>query len=870
MPKKLLYILFVVALAACKSGGSLTKDEPYTLKNGKVLFTGEPWVKNASKPFSITSGLNNRHLSLSASHGRYYDVKKGVWKWQRPYLFCTTEDLFTQSILYPFLIPMLQDAGAVVFSPRERDPQRQEIIVDNDDRGTIYYKESALKGSFRNAKVRGYGVSGRDKSMTLGVNPFSLGTARQVKTAPTPTAEVSYQPDFKEGGKYSVYVSYPTLRKSVRDAAYTVYHQGRKTLFTVNQRMGGSTWVYLGEFVFDKGCSKQNRVVLQNMSRFKGVVATDAVRFGGGMGVVERGGSTSGLPKCLEGAKYYAQTSGMPTDVYNRKGGSDDYSDDINTRSLMTNHIAGGSCFAPKRKGKGLNVPIELSLALHSDAGVKADFKSQVGSLVICTTNFNDHKLANNEPRTLSKEFAQMLLDGFKRDLSMGTSQWQTRGLWDKNYSETRLPDMTSVIVESLSHQNFPDMALGQEPMFKYLLSRSIYKTILKFLSHKHDTPYVVSPLPVRSPFVKSLVGGEAIISWQGVSDSQEPTAKPTAYVVYVAMGKGGYDNGTRVTGTSCRLRLQPNTLYKVRISAVNAGGESFKSEVLPLCYVPNAKRTIMIVNGFHRLSPPRIVDNDTEQGFDLGADIGVSYGDINCWSGKQLVFQKQRIGDESEQGLGFSGNEWEGRIFKGNDFDAAVQHAEVICQVSNCNVLSCSSYAVEQGLVGLQQYDLVDLVLGLEKSGTSRLKDYKTFPLPLRNAVQAYVSAGGNLLASGAFLASDMRQEADKAFLKDVLSLGFGGTVKPLKDDYISTANDNMTLYNMPSQEHYAAQQMDILQPTAPAFGFLRYSTGDIAAVASAQSGRRTIAVGFPLECLKDVKQRLSLMRGILKFFFP
>ena len=46
-------------------------------------------------------------------HGIYYDQKKNKWKWQRPNLFCTNEDLFTQTIVVPYLIPMLERAGAV-------------------------------------------------------------------------------------------------------------------------------------------------------------------------------------------------------------------------------------------------------------------------------------------------------------------------------------------------------------------------------------------------------------------------------------------------------------------------------------------------------------------------------------------------------------------------------------------------------------------------------------------------------------------------------------------------------------------------------------------------------------------------------------
>ena len=61
--------------------------------------------------------------------------------------------------------------------------------------------------------------------------------------------------------------------------------------------MGGGTWVYLGTFDFDRGSNAYNRVVLSNYSRSKGVVTTDAVRFGGGMGNITRGGTTSGLPR---------------------------------------------------------------------------------------------------------------------------------------------------------------------------------------------------------------------------------------------------------------------------------------------------------------------------------------------------------------------------------------------------------------------------------------------------------------------------------------------------------------------------------------------------------------------------------------------
>ena len=119
---------------------------------GDIDYKGEPWVKNVSRPNEISEGLQNRHLSLWASHGYYYDQAKGFWKWQRPFLFGTTEDLFTQTIVVPYLIPMLENAGAVVFTPRERDWQKREIIIDNDDPTPYYYMEKAGSHSLRQAR----------------------------------------------------------------------------------------------------------------------------------------------------------------------------------------------------------------------------------------------------------------------------------------------------------------------------------------------------------------------------------------------------------------------------------------------------------------------------------------------------------------------------------------------------------------------------------------------------------------------------------------------------------------------------------------------------------------------------------------------
>lgn len=78
-----------------------TSDDGHALW-GNIDYDGAPWVENASSQAAITKGLQGRHIALWASHGRYYDNKRGRWVWQRPNLFCTTEDLFTPTIVVPF------------------------------------------------------------------------------------------------------------------------------------------------------------------------------------------------------------------------------------------------------------------------------------------------------------------------------------------------------------------------------------------------------------------------------------------------------------------------------------------------------------------------------------------------------------------------------------------------------------------------------------------------------------------------------------------------------------------------------------------------------------------------------------------------
>ena len=64
----------------------------------------------------ISRGLSGRHIALWQSHGIYYNEDQDIWRWQRATLHRTVEDMYTQSYVLDYLIPMLENAGAYVMT----------------------------------------------------------------------------------------------------------------------------------------------------------------------------------------------------------------------------------------------------------------------------------------------------------------------------------------------------------------------------------------------------------------------------------------------------------------------------------------------------------------------------------------------------------------------------------------------------------------------------------------------------------------------------------------------------------------------------------------------------------------------------------
>lgn len=913
----------------------------FLFTTGAEAQSSRPWVTNTSRPNEITQGLEGHHLSIWPSHGRFYKAATRQWEWQRPQIFGTTEDLFTQTIVIPYIVPMLENAGANVFVARERDWQTEEYIVDNDIASSGYMEQNAAE-VWEKAPRAGFGIHKgiyRD-----GDRPFAQGTARMIRSSQDiNAAKAYYKPNINVPGKYAVYVSYQTIMGSVDDAEYIVVHKGQKTKFRVNQQMGSGTWVYLGTFEFDAHATFENYVMVTNNSRHTGgFITTDAVRFGGGMGNTERGGRASGLPRAMECSRYWVQYAGGPRAAVCSKGGQDDYGDDINTRSLMSNWLSYGSSTNPTDKsgkdnvaemdtttmadaaakayldsiaklnldldsaglarvdstakaiadsiahvpvsqinvlkGKSLTgrVPLELQLGVHSDAGYSKDFSSIIGTLTICTSDFNDKKLASGASRGKSFDFACELLFSVTREVQKTFGKWEARDVFDRNYSETRLPAQPSAILETMSHENFPDMKLGHDPYFKFVFGRAVYKTILKYLARQNHTKAIVQPLAPNSFAVNQLNSNILTLSWQPTDDPNEKTAVSDSYNVYTQIGDQGYDNGTNVKSNEYTIALQPNKLYRFRITAVNAGGESFPTEELVAMYNPEAKETVLIVNAFHRLSSPAVVETADSLGFDLDSDIGLSYGKTPAWVGRQVCFSKSMAG--KSRGLGYTDSSLLGRFVAGNDFNYAAAHAEAISKAGNYNIVSISSDVFDSS-TPTDNIAMIDLLLGNEKNDGHSLLPFKTFTPKTQDALSYYINKGGRMLVSGSYVASDMQQPEEAAWLAQTLHVAYGGCDRDSLSfrtdsisDMIHCGSLAFSTYRHVNADHYASVASDIIIPSdsiaaqtqAP---MMIYNSGRSAAVCYSDDKTRTITMGFPFECVKSPTDRNALMQRIMEF---
>ena len=902
---------------------------------------------------TIDRGLKNDIIALWHSHGRYFKPSAGGWMWQRPLLFETVEDVYPMGYILPFLTPMLENAGAYPFLPRERDLNRNEVIVDNDvnPSGRIYsqpyYKEMNGDTQWETGKEEGFIYDLPDFRDTE--NPFENGTYRQteVRSKGKPSVAAWYA-DIPETGEYAVYISYKSLPNSTEDARYTVNYSGGCKEFKVNQTMGGSTWIYLGTFPFEKGYSDSEPIVTLSNITDSGdglVVTADAVKLGGGMGNIARserradiyfdpstpenepaveeddepeetdsiadeqpdiidtppteGGQqettatteksdkkevttepvfkrrapvfrTSGLPRYLEGARYWLHWAGAPEGVYSPYHGTDDYKDDYTSRANWVNWLAGGSRVLPQNEGLG--IPVDLTFALHTDAGKRSD-DSTVGTLGIYYTQHGD-SYADGTPRINSRMLTDMVMRQITSDVRREFEpRWTRRSMWDKSYVEARVPEVPTTLIELLSHQNFGDMQYGLDPMFRFTVSRAIYKGIGRFLAERKGRDFTVQPLPVKDFAIANNKKGVFRLSWQATVDSLEETAVPEKYIVMERTeGELGFHKIGETKSTFFDVKVTDNKIHSFRIIAFNRGGESFPSETLALRNGQGNSTPVLIVNGFDRVSGPAHFAEDGRAGFDSDKDFGVPYIRDISFSGYQTEFNRG-----AGESFGRSGSNYISQVIAGNTFDFPAVHGDAIA-AAGFGFVSASAAAVESGAVNLADYKIVDLILGKQKSttvgrGSSGVR-FRAFPEALQQSLRKYSDKGGNLIVSGEYVVSDLfsprSSDKDREFAQVVLGVQPAENAQRPRQGWLRMASGESIPYSADLNErNYIVENPDVLAPApgADAEEILQFrDTDGVAGYFIDRNRSRNAILSVPLESITDRNQLRKIFKLILK----
>ena len=834
---------------------------------------------------SYDKGMSGRHIALWQSHGRYFDEKSGRWLWQRAQLWRTCEDMYTQSYVLPFLVPMLERAGAVVMTPRERDTQRDEVVCDNDPafKGGNALKTRRLGKCIPSGKWEdaGTGFADTKEFYLMDENPFTAGSALKADctSSSSPGARMRWSAEFPSRGSYAVYVSYKTLPESSACARYTVEHLGGSTEFTVNQKMGGGTWIYLGTFDF----SGSGAVILDN-STPKGckyekgsVVTADAVRFGGGYGKVIRGTDatdkslwrTSGLPAYMEGALYSMRWAGVEPKVYEEW-----------ERDYVRDYASRGAWVKWLKDDKG--IPFDMSLAFHTDAGVTPD-DSIVGTLSIYTLMADGHRTnTDGTDRMSCRLLADRVQSQIALDLrSQWNPEWSRRQLWDRSYSESRTTDVPGMLLELLSHQNFADMKFGLDPAFRFTVCRSVYKGMLKFLSDLYDRPYCVQPLPV-SAFSALLSGdGKAVLDWQPTPDPLEPTAAPKSYIVYTRIDDGAFDEGTRVRANHFETALKAGHIYSFKVEAENDGGRSFPSETL-CAGIPGGSSegaAVLVVNNFTRVSGPTWFDTPSYAGFDGSLDGGVPWGCDLSYIGESYQARRE-LGWASDWNPGFGATsfDYDGLPPAGNTFDFVIEHGRALMALGR----PFCSQGRDAFSESSRHWDTVDLLCGKQVRTPLGGASFEVFPAKLQDALRAHSSAGGNLIISGANIATDiwdriypvevdsLRREAGMAFAREVLGYEYVSSFGA-RNGSVLLPGGAAQLWHSPNGTHYHVERCDAIAPAGGRGTVLAEYPGSGAPAAiktRIREGGRNVCFGFPLEALTDASAMQELIRISLDYF--
>lgn len=761
---------------------AVKNNDPYPDKPGVTGTEGARIFPGQGQPVG-TGALSGKTVWLSPGHG-WQNTGTGLgFLTQRGTSNQLVEDFTTAETVDYYLLNYLINAGANVWSVRERDMNTTEIIVNNDD-GAPAYSET---GTWSDGTIAGYG-----------------GTYRTHVASPHTTGTATFKPTVTTSGLYWVSIRYISGVNRATDVKYAVKHAGGTTKFTVNQEIHGDTWVYLGQFYFYAGGEYKITICNESADSTQAIIA-DAVRLGGGVGQTPdclNGGTASGRPRFEEAARQYARFQGHPP-----------CREDVTVRPIYTEW----------ELSKGLTNEINnaVFVSFHTNAGGGTG-----------TESYRYNGLGSSQPNITAG--STQLRDSIHRqliaDIRAGwRSTWTDRGVKTSNLGELReLRTIPGTLIELGFHDHTGDAAAMREPEFRRLAARAVYKGILKFYKYRDGIPITYLPEEPTLVAARNTEHAKIRVSWVPPVSGGIYGDPATSYRVYVSENGRGFANAVDVTDTTFLFKARPNKTYFFKITAVNAGGESFASGVVA-AHTPR--------NSFsHKNKPVKYLLVDGFDRLDASAML--------------LKFESSALGNVRRMVLNSM-----------NNYSYMVEHGNGL---ANCDVAfdGVQNEVVSSGNLELDKYFAVDWFVG-EESTTGKSLDSTE-----KARIKKYLDKGGRLLISGAELGWDLGRaasaNADTSFYNDYLKAVY-------VSDGAGTYNFNGTTgffnggsgtYGNGTNGSYNVDFPDVIDTTGGSELVLNYNGGTGTGAGVGYKGRfRVLYFGFPIEAIVDDNVRNNLI---------
>lgn len=810
----------LVTVTATNAAGASASDS--------VTFIREPAEEGGGSGSEATAasqpagGLSDIVVYTSAGHGFTYYTNYATWMTGRGLDNGVVEDVGNVDQLNYFADYCFK-AGATVVPMRPLGQQTNEVVLDNTNTACVTFGGTWYDSS----STTFYGDAG--------ATPYRYAYVNETGT----TAWAIYRPNLPAAGFYPVYAWTRSGSDRVRQL-YRVYHSGGVTDVRVNHRRVGLGWVWLGTYYFEAGTNGSVNISNYAPGGYLStdVAIADAIRFGNGMGDINRGGGVSGFARELEGSRYWVQTmtgQGMSSTLYD-SASLTDVDDNVgapNRMAVEMNREADGGYFD------------RIYLGFHSNAGSGAGR----GPMGLYDTRYGSPTLARQQ------DYATLVAKELTNDLGYGAlGVWfpdsftnNTANLYGSMYGEIYgviSNEMNTTIIEVGYHDNLYDTYLLRCPSARRVMAMASYQAIVKHLTTNNPTVVssVLLPDPPTHVSVANAGAGNVTLKWHAPTTNRAGGHAATGYVVYRSTNGYGFGNPVAVSGgatlSATLTNMAVGQIYYFQVCATNVGGESLASRTVGVRVSPSGFAPHLVVNGFERnerrITPTEYIGNN------IGGDVA-------------RVIQR-----------------------KINSQDYVIQHGEAIAAAGRY-FDSCANEAVADGDVDLTDYHAAYWNLGRESTAD------ETFSAAEQTAVSNFLAAGNCLFASGTEIGWDLQYSgtsADKAFCSNVLKTAFVSAGDDAGTGSVSTKSAGIfdgvgaiAFDYAGTGTTYKASYPDILKvagspASVTALVYGASSAGTNVAALAASNAYRLIVMGFPFETIYSAGARTNLMARTISFF--